>query len=94
MNCLDRIFLDGTNGFAELHPATSYDPTQGLTHKGPLNFPDTIHQAVQMDEMAEIILNGKIPILPVNGEEGMKDIKVIEGIYESAKSGKKVSLQL
>jgi predicted dehydrogenase len=94
MNWLDRFFLDGTNGFAELHPATSYDPTQGLTHKGPLNFPDTIHQAVQMDEMAEIILNEKIPILPVNGEEGMKDIKVIEGIYASAKLGKTVSLQL
>ncbi len=94
MNSLDRFFLDGTKGFAELHPATSYEPTQGLTHKGPLNFPDTVHQAVQMDEMAEIILNGKIPILPVDGEEGMKDIKVIEGIYAAAKSGKKVSLQL
>jgi predicted dehydrogenase len=94
MNWLDRFFLDGTNGFAELYPATGYDPTRGLTHKGPLNFPDTVHQAVQMDEMAEIIMNGKIPILAVDGEEGMKDIKVIEGIYASAKSGKKVSLQL
>ncbi len=94
MNWLDRFFLDGVNGFAELHPATSYDPTQGLTNKGPLNFPNTTHQTVQMDEMAAIILEGKKPILPVDGEEALKDLKVIEGIYKSAQTGKTVNLQL
>ncbi len=93
MNWLDRFFLDGVDGFAELHPATSYDPTQGLTHKGPLNFPNTIHQAVQMDEMASIILEGKKPIVAVDGEEALKDLKVIEGIYKAAQTGKKVTLQ-
>jgi predicted dehydrogenase len=94
MNNLDRFFLDGLNGFAELHPATSYDPTQGLTNKGPLNFPNTVHQTVQMDEMAAIILDGKKPILPVDGEEALKDLKVIEGIYKSAQTGRTVNLQL
>lgn len=94
MNWLDRFFLDGINGFAELHPATSYDPTQGFTNKGPLNLPNTIHQAVQMDEMAAIILEGKRPIVPVDGEEALKDLKVIEAIYKSATTGKKVDLSL
>jgi predicted dehydrogenase len=94
MNWLDRFFLDGVNGFAELHPATSYDPTQGFTNKGPLNFPNTIHQAVQMDEMAAIILEGKKPVVPVDGEEALKDLKVIEGIYKSAQTGKTVNLKL
>ncbi len=94
MNNLDRFFLDGVNGFAELHPATGYDPTEGFTHKGPLNFPTTVHQAVQMDEMAAIILDGKQPVLPVDGEEALKDLKVIEGIYKSAKSGKTVNLTI
>jgi predicted dehydrogenase len=94
MNNLDRFFLDGQAGFAELHPATGYDPTEGFTHKGPLNFPTTVHQAVQMDEMAAIILDGKQPFLPVDGEEALKDLKVIEGIYKSAKSGKTVNLTI
>ncbi len=94
MNWLDRFFLSGLNGYAELHPATSYDPTAAATHKGPLNFPFIPHQAIQMDEMAAIILDGKIPLVPVNGEEGLKDLKVIEGIYQSAQSGKRVNLQL
>ena len=94
MNWLDRFFLDGLNGFAQLYPATGYDPTQGFTNKGPLNFPNTIHQAVQMDEMAAIILDGKNPIIPVDGEEALKDLKVIEGVYKSARTGKTENLQL
>ncbi len=94
MNWLDRFFLDGTEGFAELYPATGYDPTQGSTNKGPLNFPFVPHQTIQMDEMADIILHGKKPILPVDGEEALKDLKVIEGIYKSAQSGKTVNLKL
>jgi predicted dehydrogenase len=94
MNWLDRFFLDGTGGFAELSPATGYDPTQGLTNKGPLNFPFVAHQTVQMDEMAAIIFEGKKPVVPVDGEEAVKDLKVIEGIYKAAQTGKTVKLQL
>ena len=94
MNWLDRFFLDGVSGFAELHPATGYDPTQGITNKGPLNFPNTTHQTVQMDEMAAILFEGKKPILPVDGQEALKDLKVIEAIYNAARTGKTVNLKL
>ncbi len=94
MNALDRFFLDGLDGFAELHPATSYDPTKAWTNKGPVNAPEVIHQALQMDEMAGIIFQGKKPIVPVDGEEGLKDMKVIAAIYEAAKTGKKIELKL
>jgi predicted dehydrogenase len=47
-----------------------------------------------MDEMAAIILEGKKPILPVDGEEALKDLKVIEGIYKSAQTGKTVNLKI
>jgi predicted dehydrogenase len=94
MNNLDRFFLDGLTGYAELRPATGYDPTQGLTNRGPLNFPFVAHQTTQMDEMASIIFEGKKPVVPVDGEEAVKDLKIIEGIYASAKSGKTVNLQL
>jgi predicted dehydrogenase len=47
-----------------------------------------------MDEMAAIVFDGKKPIIPVDGEEALKDLKVIEGIYKSAASGKTVNLTL
>lgn len=94
MNNLDRFFLNGEKGFGELQPATGYGPIKGRTHKGELTQPHTTHQTVQMDEMAGIILQGKQPIVPVDGEEAVKDLKIIDAIYLAVKTGKKVDLKL
>jgi len=94
MNNLDRFFLDGTEGFAEMQPSTGYGPIMGRTHKGELNQPITTHQTVQMDEMADIIFNGKQPVVPVDGDEAVKDLKLIDAIYLAAKTGGKVEVQL
>jgi len=94
MNYLDRFFLDGETGFAELLPATGYGPIQGRTNKGELTQPVTTHQTVQMDEMAGIILEGKQPVVPVDGEEALKDLKIIDAIYQAVKTGQKVALKL
>jgi predicted dehydrogenase len=92
LSYLDRFFLDGTKGFAELHPATGYGPIKGRTNKGELNFPHKTHQTVQMDEMSAIILQNKKPVVPVDGEEGLKDLKIIDAIYEAARTGRRVEL--
>jgi len=94
MNNLDRFFLDGDKGFAELQPATGYGPIKGRTHKGELDKPHVTHQTVQMDEMAGIILENKQPVVPVDGQEALKDLKIIDAIYLAAKTGKKVDLKL
>jgi predicted dehydrogenase len=94
MNFLDRFFLNGQKGFAELQPATGYGPIKGRTHKGELTQPHMTHQTLQMDEMAGIILEGKQPAVPVDGEEGLKDLKIIDAIYLAANTGKKVDLKL
>jgi predicted dehydrogenase len=94
MNNLDRFFLNGAQGFAELYPSTGYGPIKGRTNKGELNFPHVTHQTVQMDEMSDIILNGKQPVVPVDGLEAMKDLKIIDAIYLAVKTGKKVDLKL
>lgn len=94
MNNLDRFFLNGEKGFAEMQPSTGYGPIKGRTNKGELTQPHATHQMVQMEEMADIILNGKQPIVPVDGEEGLKDLKIIDAIYLAVKTGKKVPLNL
>jgi predicted dehydrogenase len=94
MNNLDRFFLNAEKGFAELLPATGYGPIKGRTNKGELDYPHVTHQTVQMDEMSDIILQGKQPIVPVDGEEALKDLKIIDAIYLATKTGKKVDLKL
>lgn len=89
MNNLDRFFLNGERGFAELQPATGYGPIQGRTHKGELRFPHITHQTVQMDEMAAMILDGKKALVPVDGVEGWKDMVIVDAIYKAVKTGQK-----
>ncbi|QMU29874.1 Gfo/Idh/MocA family protein [Adhaeribacter radiodurans] len=92
MNNLDKFFLNGEKGFAEMQPSTGYGPIKGRTHKGELTQPHMTHQTIQMDEMAAIIFDNKKPVVPVDGEEGVRDLKIIDAIFLAAKTGKKVSL--
>lgn len=92
LNNLDKFFLNGTKGFAEMQPSTGYGPIKAKTNKGEIEFPHVTHQTVQMDEMAAIILDGKKPIVPVDGIEGWKDMKIVDAIFEAVKTGKKVML--
>ncbi len=92
MNHLDRFFLNGEDGYAEMWPSTGYGPIKGRTHKGELTQPHTIHQTLQMDGMARLIFEGVEPIVPVDGEEGVKDMKIIDAIFLAAKTGNKVSV--
>lgn len=92
MNFLDRFLLTGEKGFAELSPAHGYGPIRGRSSKGELVLPHVTHQTKQMDEMAAIILEGKQPVVPADGEEALKDLHIIDAIYKAVKKGKKVML--
>jgi predicted dehydrogenase len=92
MNGLDKFYLNGEKGFAEMQPSTGYGPIRGKTNKGDLMQEHKTHQTVQMDEMAGIILENNKPIVPVDGEEGLKDLKIIDAIYKAVKTGQKIKL--
>jgi predicted dehydrogenase len=95
MNYVDRFLLIGEKGYAELNPANGYGPLKGKTHKGDLKaVSPPMQQTLQMDEMAAIFLEGKTPIVPLNGEEGVKDLKIIDAVYAAVKSGKRIPLNI
>ena len=85
-NNYERLYVIGEKGFAELSPAYSYGPIKGRTNKSPMDLPHTVHQALQMDGIANCILNNA-PDPNISGEEGLKDMKVIDAIYESIRNG-------
>ncbi len=57
-----------------------------------MNFPEINQQATQCDEIAKVLLDNKLLPGHITGEEGMKDMKVLQAIYEAARTGKKISL--
>jgi predicted dehydrogenase len=92
-NCgVDRFFASADEGQFELSPGISYGPFKGKTSKGELHFPDINQQAAQMDGIGKLLLENHLLPSHITGEEGLKDMKIIEAIYEAARTGKKISL--
>ena len=83
--------MGAADGWYNLSPAYSYGPLIGKTHDGPMDIPHTNHQALHMDGISQSILNGTAH--SATGEEGLRDMKIIEAIYKSiAKKGKQVKI--
>jgi len=82
-------YLDVTadQGKYQLSPAFGYGGISGSTSAGAMNFPQINQQAAQMDDFSECVSSGKPTRVP--GEEGWKDMKVIDAIYRSILSGKR-----
>jgi predicted dehydrogenase len=72
--------------FELLHPAFYYGSINGNTPEGPMPFPQVNHQALQMDDFAQCIIQNKPTRVP--GEMGRQDMKIVEAIYRSIASGK------
>jgi len=89
MNYLD---VDAANGWYRLRPFQSYSGVQGETSDGTKLPPDPNHQqARQMDNDARAIKEGRMPIVP--GEEGLRDIRIVNAIQESSRlDGEWISL--
>lgn len=81
----NRLRIDAEKGWLELEPAFAYGGIRGKTDKGTLNLPSVNQQAAQMDDFAQCIFHQSKS--NADGEEGLKDMKVIEAIYRSIASG-------
>ena len=89
---LNKIRADAPKGWIEIEPAFGYRGLGARTGAGALHFdPPVNHQALQMDDFAQCIREGRESRVP--GEMGLRDMKIIEAIYESARTGKRTLVQ-
>jgi len=78
--------VEAEMGNFELGPAYGYGGIDGSVNGTPMKFPQIVQQAAQMDDFAKCIILNKSSRVP--GEEGLKDMKVVDAIYRSLDSGK------
>ena len=83
----DELHISAEKGNYGLEPGYGYAPPQGYIQNEKMDFERNNQQAVQMDAFARNILDGT-PVI-ADGEEGVRDMRVIEAIYKSAKKGGK-----
>jgi len=94
-NCVTSIGMNvnylnvtATEGWYNLSPFQKYDGIKGVTSKGRLDQVIPNQQAQQMDDDALAILQNKAALVP--GEDGLKDIRLVEAIRLSAQKGCRV----
>jgi len=76
------IIANTHKGELKLDPSFMYDDLKGQTPKGKINIKNVNQQALQMDAFALNLINNTNTIVP--GEMGLRDLYLIEKIYESA----------
>jgi predicted dehydrogenase len=88
---LNSFTVQADKGWFALAPAYNYSGVRGRRSDGKtIDEPDVDQFAAEMDDFSLCIMNNKPSIVP--GEEGLRDVKIMMAIYESAKSGKPVKL--
>jgi predicted dehydrogenase len=84
----------GTEARLCLDPATWYSGLRMWRERDniidQIDLPEVDHFATEMDHMSDSVMQNKQPLTP--GEEGLRDLTIIAGIYEAARSGKTVKL--
>lgn len=88
----DLLRADTIDGWFELQPAYAYNGLKGKTSEGAMTVTSINQQAAQMDDFALCIQNNTATRVP--GEMGLRDVRILEAIYESARTGRKVELHL
>ncbi len=77
------LLVSAERGRFELQPYSGYGGIKGRTRDGELSFPRINQQAAQMDDFALSVREGKG--VRVTGEEGLKDMIVVDAIYKAIK---------
>ena len=79
-------------GDIKMEPFQGYAGVKGSSPLGEINHPYEVpwQQAKQMDDDAMAIMQNKPMLVP--GEEGLRDIRIVEAIYKAAESGQRVKL--
>ena len=92
----NHILLMGEKGRIELEPATGYGGQKLWVGEGrnneitPPPGPGKTQWAAQLDHLSQCVLGGREPI--VSGEEGLRDIRIVEAIYRSAREKRRIAL--
>jgi predicted dehydrogenase len=90
-NDANYFSVTAEKGTFGLNPAYNYSTARGTRSDGQaINLPGVNQFVAEMDDFAQCIMNNKPSKVP--GEEGLRDVKIMMGIYQSARTGQPVRL--
>lgn len=94
-----RYRVHGTLGWVDMDPAFSYNDLRlryahaegAVEHAEELRIAEKNQFTLEIDHFADCVKKDKMPFTP--GEEGVQDHRLMEAIYEAAKTGRTVAVK-
>ena len=80
------VRVETEEGPIEIQPAYGYSGQEGSTPEGPMRFDRVHQQKLQIEGQVDAILRKERNRVP--GEMGRRDIRILQGIMEAARTGK------
>lgn len=89
---VNALHVKFSKGILDVMPYQSYSGVRAKSTLGEIyhDYDVPWQQVKQMDDDALSIIQGKPMLVP--GEEGLRDIRIVEAIYKAAKTGQQVNL--
>ncbi len=88
---MNHLQINYQKGWVKMEPQSGYGNNQGSMSDGTqIKFDFPTQQPTQMDDDALAIMNNKPMLVP--GEEGLRDIRVVEAIYKAAAQNKAIKI--
>jgi glucose-fructose oxidoreductase len=87
---MNYLQINYEKGWLKMEPFSAYSGNKGSHSNGLIDYPLKSQQAKQLDEDCIALINSTQLIAP--GEEGLRDIKVVEAIYKAAQNGGTVKI--
>jgi len=88
---IQNLRVNAERGWFELDPAFFYEGNHGRRSDGvEIRYPAIDLFAAELDDFAQCILEQRPS--KVSGEEGLRDVRILQAIYESARTGRAVEV--
>ena len=87
---INNFYAGMEGGWTRIESAYGYGGQTGTTSKGPIEVPEVNMWAAQMDDFSLCVQEDRESI--VSGEEGLRDCRVLDAIYESIATENPVDL--
>lgn len=90
VNGINRFRAFADRGWFGMEPAYNYSGLRAATSRGEFGFDEIDQFAAEIDDFSRCVIEDRDS--KVAGIEGLRDLRVIEAIYESIRSGRTVEL--
>ena len=87
-----NIWVGSHAGWFSLEEPFSFDEIAAITSEGPRKIPQVNQFELQINNFCSLVRSGRQPPPGISAAAGLRDVRIINAVYESVRTGAPVAL--